>query len=164
MQLRNTEHTYVMATSRPVAAMASSAAWTPPAPLASKWAWVPIPSMTLPPWFTRLTRATSPRTLALLLSRLQRQIFSQGTATIAQGYRGNALVVVDVELASRVGAARMLERDADEALAHDAAEYGLTEGTVLVEDFVYDVPVEDLAREAAHDTGDVVLDDLGLLG
>jgi hypothetical protein len=24
--------------------------------------------------------------------------------------------------------------------------------------------VEDLAREAAHDTGDVVLDDLGLLG
>lgn len=125
---------------------------------------MPIPSMTLPPWFTRLTSATSPRTLALLLSRLQGRNFGQGTATNARGGGGNALVIVDVELASRVGVARVLERDADEALAHDAAEHGLTEGTVLVEDFVYDVPVEDLAREAAHDTGDVVLDDLGLLG
>jgi hypothetical protein len=65
--------TYVMATSRPVAANACNAAWTPPAPPAFKWACVPIPSMSLVPELMRPTRLTSPLTLALTLSRLYGQ-------------------------------------------------------------------------------------------
>lgn len=49
------------------------------------------------------------------------------------------VVVVDVQLRIRVRLARRLERDAHEVLAKHLREYGAAEGSVLVEDLVYDI-------------------------
>ena len=51
----------------------------------------------------------------------------------------NLLVVVDVQLGSRIGRTCRLEGDLDEAGAQNIVEDGLAEGSVFVEDFVANV-------------------------
>jgi hypothetical protein len=95
--------------------------------------------------------------------------------TLSLAVVGNVkVVVVDVQLAGRVGRAGSLEGDADVVLADDIEPVALPEGSVLVEDLVHDVlgllascgsfeeclcayPDEDLALVAAHDGLDVIL-------
>ena len=71
------------------------------------------------------------------------------------------VIVVDVELGVGVSSAGGAERNADKVLTEDAAEDTITETTVLGEDLVDDIPLQDLALVVGDDGGDVVLDDLG---
>jgi hypothetical protein len=71
------------------------------------------------------------------------------------------VVVVDVELGIRVGGAGSAERDANEVLTEDTRENAVAEASILVEDLIDNVIVEDLALVAGHDGLDVVLNDLG---
>jgi hypothetical protein len=68
------------------------------------------------------------------------------------------VVIVDVELCGRVGGASGAEGDANKVLAKHAAENAVPEVTVLGEDFVDHIPLEDLAFVPCHDCGYVVLD------
>lgn len=52
------------------------------------------------------------------------------------------VIIVDIQLRVRVGRARRLECNRDEALAEDVRENGRAQGSVLVEDLVHDVLVE----------------------
>ena len=72
--------------------------------------------------------------------------------------------VVDVQLGGRVCGASGLEGGRDELFAEDVEEHGRTEGAVLVEDLVDDVPGTDLALVPPRDLGDVRLDDRRQLG
>ena len=57
----------------------------------------------------------------------------------SKGERKNSLVVVDVQLGVGVGSTGGLESDAHVVLTNDLVEVAVTEGAVLVEDFVDDV-------------------------
>lgn len=71
------------------------------------------------------------------------------------------VVVVDVQLARRVNPGSDAEGERNELLAEKAIEYRVTVGTVILENFVDNIPVEDLTLPSAHDGVDVVLHDSG---
>ncbi|KAI6765146.1 hypothetical protein HG531_012245 [Fusarium graminearum] len=71
------------------------------------------------------------------------------------------VVVVDVELGSWVGGAGSAESDTDKVLAENLVELTVSHVSVLSEDLVDNVPVEDLALVAGDHGLDVVLDDRG---
>jgi hypothetical protein len=74
------------------------------------------------------------------------------------GVIGNVeIIIVDVKLCGRVGGASGAEGDANEVLTKHAAENAVSEATVLGEDFVDHIPLEDLAFVPCHDCGYVVL-------
>ena len=72
--------------------------------------------------------------------------------------------VVDVQLGGRVCGASGLEGGRDELFAEDVEEHRRTEGAVLVEDLVHDIPRADLAGVASSNVLNVVLDDGGQSG
>lgn len=57
----------------------------------------------------------------------------------SKGEKKNSLVVVDVQLGVRVRSTGGLESDAHVVLTNDLVEVAVTEGAVLVEDFVDDI-------------------------
>jgi len=77
------------------------------------------------------------------------------------GARVVQVVIVKVQLCAGVGSSGGLEGNINELLAEKPVEDGVTECTVVLEDFVENVPVHDLALILGHDGGDVVLNDLG---
>jgi len=78
------------------------------------------------------------------------------------GVVGNVkVVVVDVKLGVGVRGAGGAEGDAYEVLAEHAAEDAVAEVTILSEDLVNNVPLEDLSLVVGDGLRDVVLDDLG---
>lgn len=91
--------------------------------------------------------------------------------------RNSSLVVIDVELCIGVRSTRCFEGDAHVVFTNDIVEVAVTEGTILVENFVHDVleqvnnvalqirsvettyPGIDFALVTGHHRGDVVLHD-----
>lgn len=78
------------------------------------------------------------------------------------GVVGNVkVVVVDVELGVGVSGAGSAEGNSDHVLAEDLVDLAVAHASVLGEDLVDDVPVEDLALVAGDHGLDVILNDRG---
>ena len=89
------------------------------------------------------------------------ETIDQGNEVGELGARVVQVIVVEEQLCVGVGSSGSLEGNIKELLAEESVEDGVTECSVVLEDFVANVPVHNLTLVPGHDGGDVVLNDRG---
>lgn len=98
------------------------------------------------------------QTVNLRVDRVQIVVYL-GVGNQIRSMSGADKLTIDVKLRGRVSCMCGIESNIDESVSKDVGKDGAPQGAILIEDFVDDIILGNLALVASNNSGSVVLDD-----